>query len=61
MRVESSERVVLGRYLVSEELVQDGNLLHDVVAYFGHFGEEEEGEESGYTAESGGEGTAVGC
>ena len=62
-----SERVILRRYLNREELVQDGNLLHDVVAHLGDFGEEEEGEESGYTAEAGGEATAgmglvrVGC
>ena len=52
-----SERVILRRYLNREELVQDGNLLHDVVAHLGDFGEEEEGEESGYTAEAGGEAT----
>jgi len=41
-----------------EELVQDRNLLHDVVAHLGDLGEEEEGEETGYTAETGGEATA---
>jgi len=56
---ERSERVILRRYLNREELVQDRNLLHDVVAHLGDFGEEEEGEESGYTAEAGGEATAV--
>ena len=55
---ERSERVILRRYLNREELVQDGNLLHDVVAHLGDFGEEEEGEETGYTAEAGGEATA---
>ena len=59
-RVESSERVILGRYLVGEELVENGNLLHDVVAYLGYLGEEEEGEEAGYTAETGGEDTVLG-
>ena len=57
---ESSERVILGRYLVGEELVENGNLLHDVVAYLGDLGEEEEGEEAGYTAETGGEDTVLG-
>jgi len=56
---ERSERVILRRYLNRKELVQDGNLLHDVVAHLGHLGEEEEGEESGYTAEAGGEAAAV--
>ena len=55
---ERSERVILRRYLNREELVQDRNLLHDVVAHLGDFGEEEEGEEAGYTAEAGGEATA---
>jgi len=56
---ERSERVILRRYLNREELVQDGDFLHDVVAHLGNFGEEEEGEESGYTAEAGGEAAAV--
>lgn len=59
-RKESSERVILGRYLVGEELVENGNLLHDVVAYLGYLGEEEEGEEASYTAETGGEDTVLG-
>ena len=54
-----SERIVLRRYLVREELVEDRNLLHDVVAHLGHLGEEEESEKAGYTAESGCEGAAV--
>merc|ERR1711964_221912 len=54
---ERSERVILRRYFNRKELVQDRNLLHDVVAHLGDFGEEEEGEESGYTAEAGGEAT----
>jgi hypothetical protein len=58
--MESSERVILRRYLVREELVQNGNLLHDVVAHLGDFGEEEEGEEAGYTAETGSEDTVLG-
>ena len=58
-RIRRSERVILRRYLNRKELVQDRNLLHDVVAHLGDFGEEEEGEESGYTAEAGGEATAV--
>jgi hypothetical protein len=45
---------------VGEELVENGNLLHDVVAYLGYLGEEEEGEEAGYTAETGGEDTVLG-
>jgi hypothetical protein len=54
-----SERIVLRRYLVREEAVEDRDLLHNVLAYLGHLGEEEEGEEAGYTAESGSEGAAV--
>lgn len=42
-----------------EELVQDGNLLHDIIADLGNLGEEEEGKEAGYTTESGSESTAV--
>ena len=45
---------------MGEELVEHGDLLHDVVADLGDLGEEEEGEETGDTAETGGEGTA-GC
>ena len=45
---------------MGEELVENGNLLHDVVAYLGDLGEEEEGEEAGYTAETGGEDTVLG-
>jgi hypothetical protein len=51
--ISSSERIVLWRYLVREEAVEDRNLLHDVVAHLGDLGEEEESEEAGYTAESG--------
>jgi hypothetical protein len=42
---------------VCEELVQHGDLLHNVIAHLGDFGEEEESEETGYTTESGGEST----
>lgn len=42
-----------------EELIQDGNLLHNIIAHLGNFGKEEEGEEAGYTAESGSESAAV--
>ena len=45
---------------MGEELVENGNLLHDVVAYLGYLGEEKEGEEAGYTAETGGEDTVLG-
>lgn len=51
--------VVLGCDLDCEELVQDGDLLHDVVADLGDLGEEEEGEEAGYAAEATGEDTAA--
>ena len=56
--ISSSERIILWRYLVREEAVEDRNLLHDVVAHLGDLGEEEEGEEAGYTAESGCENAA---
>lgn len=48
-----SEGVVLRRYLVGKELVQDGYLLHDIIAHLGNLGEEEEGEEAGNTTETG--------
>lgn len=52
------EGVVLRRYLVGEELVDNGNLLHNVIAHPRDLGEEEESKEAGYTTESGGESTA---
>jgi hypothetical protein len=58
LQTSSSEGVVLGRYLVREELVEYRNFLHDVVAHLGDLGEKEEGKEAGYTAESGCEGAA---
>jgi hypothetical protein len=57
----SSERIVLGRYLDGEELVEYRNLLHDVLAHLGDLGEEEESEEAGCTAESGCEDAAAMC
>lgn len=49
------ERIVLRGDLVCEELVEDGDLLHDVVAHLGDLGEEKESEESGYATETAGE------
>ena len=54
------EGVVLRRNLDVKVIAQDGNLLHDVLAHAGDLGEEEEGEDSGYAAETAGEDTAVG-
>jgi hypothetical protein len=51
--------VVLWCNLDVEVVAQDGDLLHDVLANLGHLGEEEEGEESSYTTEAAGKGTAA--
>lgn len=56
----SLKRVILGRDLICEELVEQGDLLHDVVAHPWHFCEEEEREEACCSAKSAGDGTAVG-
>jgi hypothetical protein len=47
--------VVLRRNLNVEVASQDGDLLHDVLAYTRYLGEHEEGEEAGSTTETGGE------
>lgn len=54
-----SERVILRRNLFGEELVQNGHLLHYVVAHLGHLGEEPQREETGYAAEAAGENATV--
>jgi len=53
--------VVLGSNLVDVVVSKDGDLLHDVVAYLGYLGEEEEGKEPDGAAEATGEHTAVEC
>ena len=53
--------VVLWSNLHVEVVSQHRNLLHDVVANLGYLGEEEEGEESSYTSEAAGKGTARIC
>jgi hypothetical protein len=50
--------VVLGSDLDVEVVTHHGDLLHDVLANLGYLGEEEEGEESSYTTEAAGKGTA---
>lgn len=56
------EWVVLGGDLADEVVAENGHLAHNVLAHAGDLGEEEEGEESGYTAETGCDGaTAIAC
>jgi hypothetical protein len=50
--------IVLGSDLDVEVVSEHGDLLHDILAYLGYLGEEEEGEESSYATEAAGKGTA---
>lgn len=51
--------VVLWWNLVCEELVEDRDLLHDVVAHLGDLCEEEESEEAGCATETAGKDTVL--
>lgn len=53
------EGVVLRSDLLNEVVTKDRHLLHDVLAYAGYLGKEEEGEETGYTTEACSETAAV--
>jgi hypothetical protein len=55
------ERVILRRDLLDKVVSEDGDLLHNVLADARYLGEEEEGEETGYTAEAASESTAGIC
>jgi hypothetical protein len=56
----SLKGVVLRRNLLVEELVENRDLLHDVVADPGYLGEEEEGEDASDAAEAAEDGAAGG-
>jgi hypothetical protein len=51
------EGVILRRNLVDKVVAEDRDLLHDVLAHARYFSEEEEGKETGYTAEASGKAT----